>query len=86
MATTFGAATANLGLFSKLFTLTTVLFGLWLPAARGQDNPFEASTARDTIIVNGQPPLTESMVDLYTNFDRWVMEIPSFPQHRQMVR
>ena len=86
MATTFGAATANLGLFSKLFTLTTVLFALWPPAARGQDNPFDASTARDTIIVNGQPPLTESMVDLYTNFDRWVMEIPSFPQHRQMVR
>jgi hypothetical protein len=59
-------------LFALALTLATSLFVLFTRAARGQDDPF----ASDAVLAQGNPPLTESMVTRFTNFQTWLLEIP----------
>jgi hypothetical protein len=60
------------------------------PAPDDQDDPFASriplNVSPNAVLANGDPPLTESMVDLYTNFEAWLMEIPRTQQHRNEVR
>jgi hypothetical protein len=77
----------NFRFFFTLLSVVTALLFVSMPAAKGQ-NPFEGRTpsSPDTTIANGEPPLTESMVDLYVNFDLWVLEIPYSAQARLLAR
>src|SRR6202521_653347 len=63
-------------------TLATILFVLFSPAARAQDDPF----ASDAVLAQGNPPLTESMVTRYTNFTAWFYEIPFTQPQREKIR
>jgi hypothetical protein len=68
--------------FAMALTLATSMFVLFTPAARAQDDPF----ASDAVVAQGNPPLTESMVTRYTNFQAWLFEIPFTQQQREKIR
>jgi hypothetical protein len=68
--------------FAMALTIAASLFVLFIPAARGQDDPF----APDAVLAQGNPPLTESMVTRYTNFTAWFYEIPFTQQQRERIR
>ena len=63
-------------------TLATGLFVLFTPAARGQ----KGRIASDPVLAPGNPPLTESMVTRFTDFQAWLLEIPFTQQQRERVR
>jgi hypothetical protein len=63
-------------------TVATSLFVLFPPAARAQNGPF----ASDAVLAQGNPPLTESMVTDFTNFQAWLLEIPFTQQQRERIR
>jgi hypothetical protein len=63
-------------------TLATGMFVLFTPAAKTQDDPF----ASDAVLAQGNPPLTESMVTRFTNFQAWLFEIPFTQQQREKIR
>jgi hypothetical protein len=60
------------------------------PRAAEQGDPFASrippNVSPNAVLANGVPPLTESMVDLYANFEAWLFEIPRTQQHRASVR
>jgi hypothetical protein len=62
--------------------LITSLFTLATAAARAQDDPFVS----DAVLAQGDPPLTESMVARFTNFQAWLFEIPFTQQQRERLR
>ena len=68
--------------FAMALTLATSMFVLFTPAARAQDDPF----ASDAVLAQGNPPLTESMVTRFTNFQAWLFEIPFTQQQREKIR
>src|ERR1035438_2089973 len=68
--------------FAMALTLATSMFVLFTPAARAQDDPF----ASDAVVAQGNPPLTESMVTRFTNFQAWLFEIPFTQQQRERIR
>jgi hypothetical protein len=63
-------------------TLAASLFVLFPPAARAQNGPF----ASDAVLAQGNPPLTESMVTDFANFQAWLFEIPFTQQQRERIR
>src|ERR1700682_6081949 len=63
-------------------TLATILFVLFSPAARAQDDPYAA----DAFLAYENPPLTESMVTRYINFTAWFYEIPFTQSQRDKIR
>jgi hypothetical protein len=60
------------------------------PRAADQSDPFASrippNVSPHAVLANANPPLTESMVDLYANFEAWLFEIPRTQQHRAGVR
>jgi hypothetical protein len=60
------------------------------PRAAEQDDPFASrippNVSPNAVLANGDPPLTESMVDLYANFEAWLLEIPRTQQRQIKVR
>jgi hypothetical protein len=68
--------------FAMAVTLATSLFVLFPPSARAQKGP----TASDAILAQGNPPLTESMVTRFTDFQAWLFEIPFTQQQRERMR
>ena len=62
-------------------TAASGLFVLFSLAVKAQD-PF----APDSVVAEGNPPLTESMVTRFTNFQSWLFEIPFTPQQREKIR
>ena len=72
----------SLGHLAMALTIATSLIVLFPPAARGQDDPF----ASDAVLVQGNPPLTESMVARFTNFQAWLLEIPFTQPQKERVR
>jgi hypothetical protein len=68
--------------FAMALTLGTSMFVLFTPAARGQDDPF----ASDAVLAQGNPPLTESMVTRFTNFQAWLFETTFTQQQREKIR
>jgi hypothetical protein len=73
---------ARLRFFSLALMLATSLFALSTVTARGQDDPF----ASDAVVVPGNPPLTESLITRFTNFQSWLLEIPFTQQQRERIR
>jgi hypothetical protein len=67
---------------SMALTLAASLFVLFTPAAKAQNGPF----ASDAVLAQGNPPLTESMVTDFTNFQAWLFEIPFTQQQRERIR
>jgi hypothetical protein len=63
-------------------TLAASLCVVFTPAARGQ----KGRIASDAALAPGNPPLTESMVTRFTDFQAWLLEIPFTPQQRERVR
>jgi uncharacterized protein YneF (UPF0154 family) len=63
-------------------TLAASLFVLFPPVARAQKGPF----ASDAVLAQGNPPLTESMVTDFANFQAWLFEIPFTQQQRERIR
>jgi hypothetical protein len=68
--------------FAMAVTLATSLFVLFTPAARGQ----KGRVASDPVLAQGNPPLTESMVTRFTDFQAWLFEIPFTQQQRERIR
>jgi hypothetical protein len=68
--------------FAIAATLATSLFVLFTPAARGQ----KGRVTSDPVLAQGNPPLTESMVTRFTDFQAWLFEIPFTQQQRERVR
>jgi hypothetical protein len=68
--------------FALALTLATSMFVLFTPAARAQDDPFTS----DAVVSPGNPPLTESMITRFTNFQGWLFEIPLTQQQRERIR
>ena len=67
---------------SMAVTLAASLFVLFTPAARAQNGP----VASDAVLAQGNPPLTESMVTDFANFQAWLFEIPFTQQQRERIR
>jgi hypothetical protein len=63
-------------------TLSASLFVLFTPAANGQKD----RVVSDAVLAPGNPPLTESMVTRFTDFQAWLLEIPFTPQQRERIR
>jgi hypothetical protein len=78
----FTRSSAIPGGVTTALTFAICLLILCPKSATGQANP----ESRDVVIINGNPPLTESMVTLYADFDSWVLEVASSLQQRNMVR
>jgi hypothetical protein len=75
----------SLGRFRFLaiaLTLSASLFVLFTPAANGQKD----RVVSDAVLAPGNPPLTESMVTRFTDFQAWLLEIPFTPQQRERIR
>jgi hypothetical protein len=68
--------------FAMAVTLAASLFVLFTPAARGQ----KGRVASDPVLAQGNPPLTESMVTRFTDFQAWLFEIPFTQQQRERIR
>jgi hypothetical protein len=68
--------------FAIALTLSASLFVLFTPAANGQKD----RVVSDTVLAPGNPPLTESMVTRFTDFQAWLLEIPFTPQQRERIR
>jgi hypothetical protein len=68
--------------FAKALTLSASLFVLFTPAANGQKD----RVVSDAVLAPGNPPLTESMVTRFTDFQAWLLEIPFTPQQRERIR
>ena len=62
--------------------LATTLSSLSTAATRHQDDPFTS----DGVVAPGNPPLTESMITRFTNFQGWLFEIPLTQQQRERIR
>ena len=73
---------ASLRFFALALMLATSLFAFSTPTARAQDNRI----ASDAVLAQGNPPLTESMVARFTNFQAWLFEIPFTQQQRERQR
>jgi hypothetical protein len=43
------------------------------------------NVSANAVLAHGDPPLTESMVDLYANFEAWLMELPRTQLQRNRV-
>src|ERR1039457_1050685 len=58
--------------------------------AGDRDDPFAPRipprVSPNAVLVNGDPPLTESRIDLFTNFEACLFEIPRTQQQRNRVR
>src|ERR1700722_17786480 len=67
--------------FALALTLATSMFVLFTPAARAQDDPFTS----DAVVAPGNPPLTESMITRFTNFQGWLFEISLTQQQRERI-
>jgi hypothetical protein len=67
--------------FAITLTFAISLLVLFSPQAKTQD-----SFAPDPVLAQGNPPLTESMVTRFTNFQGWLFEIPFTPQQREKIR
>ncbi len=67
---------------TRFFALALIPFVLLIPAAVGQNDPF----ASDAVVAQGDPPLTESMVNRFTNLQGWLLEIPFTQQQREKIR
>jgi hypothetical protein len=63
-------------------TLSASLFVLFTPVANGQKD----RVVSDAVLAPGNPPLTESMVTRFTDFQAWLLEIPFTPQQRERIR
>ena len=68
--------------FAIALTLSASLFVLFTPAANGQKD----RVVSDAVLAPGNPPLTESMVTRFTDFQAWLLEIPFTPQQRERIR
>jgi hypothetical protein len=68
--------------FAIALTLSAGLFVLFTPAANGQKD----RVVSDAVLAPGNPPLTESMVTRFTDFQAWLLEIPFTPQQRERIR
>jgi hypothetical protein len=68
--------------FAIALTLLASLFVLFTPAANGQKD----RVVSDAVLAPGNPPLTESMVTRFTDFQAWLLEIPFTPQQRERIR
>jgi hypothetical protein len=60
------------------------------PRAGEQDDPFSSgiplNVSPNAVVANGDPPLTESMVDAYNNLIAWLFELPRTQQQRNSAR
>jgi len=63
-----------------------VLLAVSASAQPGQTAVVSPLTPTNAVLANGNPPLTESMVDLYTNFEAWLLEIPRTRERQNEVR
>src|ERR1039457_4796873 len=58
--------------------------------AGDRDDPFASriptNVYPNAVLATGNPPLTESMVDLYNNLEAWLYELPRTQQQRNSVR
>jgi hypothetical protein len=68
--------------FAIALTLSASLFVLFTPAANGQKD----RVVSDAVLAPGNPPLAESMVTRFTDFQAWLLEIPFTPQQRERIR
>src|SRR5450759_3747114 len=57
---------------------------------RAGDSPFSSgippNVSPNAVLAKGDPPLTESMVDVYNNLEAWLYELPRTQQQRNSVR
>ena len=68
--------------FAMAVTVAASLFVLFTPAAKGQ----KVRVTPDPVLAQGNPPLTESMVTRFTDFQAWLFEIPFTQQQRERIR
>jgi hypothetical protein len=68
--------------FAIALTLSASLFVLFTMAANGQKD----RVVSDTVLAPGNPPLTESMVTRFTDFQAWLLETPFTPPQHGRVR
>jgi hypothetical protein len=58
--------------------------------ADDRDDPFASrippNVSPDAVLAKGDPPLTESMVDVYNNLEAWLYELPRTQQQRNSAR